>query len=146
MRYSGIVRHVVSVAALALTLSVVAEAAGVKEWHNPLTEKPKGPFGTCWTFDRSNIDFGTNSPEITVRYQLEDRNIPKGATGMASLGVDLFDIDNDGGFHLLNGTSDLGKTQGDTVTFSFRVDYGESVKGWKASDGRQLFPTLPASL
>ena len=128
MRYSGIVRHVVSVAALALTLSVVAEAAGVKEWHNPLTEKPKGPFGTCWTFDRSNIDFGTNSPEITVRYQLEDRNIPKGATGMASLGVDLFDIDNDGGFHLMNGTSDLGKTIGDTLTFSFRVDYGKSAK------------------
>ncbi len=111
-----------------LTLSAVAEAAVLKEWHNPLTEKPKGPFGTCWTFDRSNIDFGTNSPEITVRYVLDGRNVPKGATEMASVGVDLYDIDNDGGFHLLNGTSDLGKTIGDTLTFSFRVDYGKSAK------------------
>ena len=128
MRYSEIVRRVVSVAGLALTLSAVAVAAGVNEWHNPLTERPKGPFGTCWTFDRGNIDFGTNSPEITVRYQLVDRNIPKGATEMASLGVDLFDIDNNGGFHLLSGTSNLGKAAGDTVTFSFRVDYGNSAK------------------
>ena len=113
---------------MVLTLSAVAEAAVLKEWHNPLTEKPKGPFGTCWTFDRSNIDFGTNSPEITVRYVLDGRNVPKGATEMASVGVDLYDIDNDGGFHLLNGTSDLGKTIGDTLTFSFRVDYGKSAK------------------
>ncbi len=128
MRYSGIVRRAVSAAVLVLTLSAVAEAAVLKEWHNPLTEKPKGPFGTCWTFDRSNIDFGTNSPEITVRYVLDGRNVPKGATEMASVGVDLYDIDNDGGFHLLNGTSDLGKTIGDTLTFSFRVDYGKSAK------------------
>ena len=47
---------------------------------------------------------------------------------MASLGVDLFDIDNDGGFHLLNGTSDLGSAVGDTITFYFRVDYGKSAK------------------
>ena len=128
MRYSKIVRRAVSAAWLALMLTVVAEAADVKKWHDPLTEKPEGPFGTCWTFDRGNIDFGTNSPEIKVRYVLEGRNIPKGATEMASSGVDLFDIDNDGGFHLLDGTSDFGKSAKDTITFSFRVDYGNSAK------------------
>ena len=117
-----------SVGCLALLLSFSAVAADVIGWHNPLTEKTKGPFGTCWTFDRGNIDFGTNAPEIKVRYVLGGRNVPKGATEMASLGVDLFDIDNDGGFHLLNGTSNLGKAAGDTLTFSFRVDYGKSIK------------------
>lgn len=128
MRYSEIAKKALAAAGLALMLSVGTAAAGVYGWHNPLTEKPKGPFGTCWTFDRGNIDFGTNAPEIKVRYVLEGRNIPKGATRMASLGVDLFDIDNDGGFHLLNGTSDLGSAVGDTITFSFRVDYGKSAK------------------
>ena len=128
MRYSEIVRRTVAAGAMALLLSVVAAAADVVSWHNPLTEKAKGPFGTCWTFDRGNIDFGTNAPEITVRYVLERRNIPESATEMASVGVDLFDIDNDGGFHLLEGTYDLGKTVGDTITFSFRVDYGQSAK------------------
>lgn len=82
-------KKALAAAGLALMLSVGAAAAGVYGWHNPLTEKPKGPFGTCWTFDRGNIDFGTNAPEIKVRYVLEGRNIPKGATRMASLGVDL---------------------------------------------------------
>ena len=115
MRYSEIVKRAVSAVSLTLLLSVGTMAADVNGWHNPLTERTKGPFGTCWTFDRGNIDFGTNAPEIKVRYVLEGRNIPKGATEMASLGVDLYDIDNDGGFHLLNGTSDLGKAASDTA-------------------------------
>lgn len=52
----------------------------MNEWHNPLTEKTKGSFGICWTFDRGNIDFGTNAQEVKVRYVLECRNIPEGAT------------------------------------------------------------------
>ena len=128
MRYSQIVRNVVSAGCLALLFSVGAAAAESTGWHNPLTEKPKGPFGTCWTFGQGSIDFGTNALGIKVRYVLEGRNVPKGATEMASLGVDLYDIDNDGGFHLLNGTSDLGTAVGDTITFSFRVDYGNSAK------------------
>ena len=128
MRHSGIVKRAVSAVCLALLISVGALAADEAVWHNPLAERTKGPFGTCWTFDRGNIDFGTNAPEITVRYVLEGRDIPKGATEMASLGVDLFDIDNDGGFHLLNGACDLGKSVSDTITFSFRVDYGKSAK------------------
>ncbi len=127
MRYSEIVRRAVSAGCLALLFSVGA-AAELTGWHNPLTEKPKGPFGTCWSFDSGNIDFGTNAPEIVVRYVLEGRNIPEGATEMASYGVDLYDIDNDGGFHLLNGVHDLGTAAGDTITFSFRVDYGKSAK------------------
>lgn len=128
MRYSQIVRKAVSAGCLALLLSFGAAEAGATDWHNPLTEKPKGPFGTFWTLDRGNIDFGTNSPEIKVRYILEGRNIPKGATEMASLGVDLYDIDNDGGFHLLNGVSDLGTAIGDTITVSFKVNYGKAAK------------------
>ena len=128
MRYSQIVRNAVSAGCLALLFSVAAAAANVTGWHNPLTEKPKGPFGICWTFGQGNIDFGTNAPGIKVRYVLEGRNVPKGATEMASLGVDLYDIDNDGGFHLLNGASDLGTAAGDTITFSFKVDYGKSAK------------------
>lgn len=128
MRYSQIVRNAVSAGCLALLFSVGAAAADVTGWHNPLTEKPKGPFGTCWTFGQGNIDFGTNAPGIKVRYVLEGRNVPKGATEMASLGVDLYDIDNDGGFLLLNGTSDLGTAAGDTITFSFKVDYDKSAK------------------
>lgn len=93
MRHSGIVKRAVSAGCLALLISVGALAADEAVWHNPLAERTKGPFGTCWTFDRGNIDFGTNAPEITVRYVLEGRDIPKGATEMASLGVDLFDID-----------------------------------------------------
>ena len=89
MRHSGIVKRAVSAGCLALLISVGALAADEAVWHNPLAERTKGPFGTCWTFDRGNIDFGTNAPEIKVRYVLEDRNIPKGATRMASLGVDL---------------------------------------------------------
>ena len=117
-----------SAGCLALLFSVGAAAADATGWHNPLTEKPKGPFGTCWTFGQGNIDFGTNAPGIKVRYVLEERNVPKGATEMASLGVDLYDIDNDGGFHLLNGSSDLGTAAGDTITFSFKVDYDKSAK------------------
>ncbi|MEE0429585.1 MAG: hypothetical protein UDN37_04050 [Bacteroidales bacterium] len=49
----------------------MAVDAGVNEWHNPLTEKTKGSLGICWTFDRGNIDFGTNAPEVKVRYVLE---------------------------------------------------------------------------
>ena len=128
MRYSQIVRNAVSAGCLALLFSVGAAAADVTGWHNPLTEKPKGPFGTCWTFGQGNLDFGTNAPGIKVRYVLEGRNVPKGATEMASLGVDLYDIDNDGGFHLMNGASDLGTAAGDTITFSFKVDYGKSAK------------------
>lgn len=128
MRYSQIVRDAVSAGCLALLFSVGAAAADVTGWHNPLTEKPKGPFGICWTFGQGNIDFGTNAPGIKVRYVLEERNVPKGATEMASLGVDLYDIDNDGGFHLMNGASDLGTAAGDTITFSFKVDYGKSAK------------------
>lgn len=128
MRYSQIVRNAVSAGCLALLFSVGAAAADATGWHNPLTEKPKGPFGTCWTFGQGNIDFGTNAPGIKVRYVLEERNVPKGATEMASLGVDLYDIDNDGGFHLLNGSSDLGTAAGDTITFSFKVDYDKSAK------------------
>ena len=128
MRYSQIVRNAVSAGCLALLFSVAAAAANATGWHNPLTEKPKGPFGTCWTFGQGNIDFGTNAPGIKVRYVLEERNVPNGATEMASLGVDLYDIDNDGGFHLLNGASDLGTAAGDTITFSFKVNYGQSAK------------------
>ena len=36
-----------------------------------LIEKTKGSLGICWTFDRGNIDFGTNAPEVKVRYVLE---------------------------------------------------------------------------
>lgn len=128
MRYSGFVKKAVSAGCLALLFSFGASEAGATGWHNPRTEKPKGPFGTFWTLDRGNIDFGTNAPEIKVRYVLEGRNIPKGATEMASLGVDLYDIDNDGIFHLLDGKSNLGKAAGDTVTFSFSVNYGNSAK------------------
>lgn len=78
MRYSEIVKRAVSAVSLTLLLSVGTMAADVNGWHNPLTERTKGPFGTCWTFDRGNIDFGTNAPEIKVRYVLEGRNIPKG--------------------------------------------------------------------
>lgn len=109
-----------------LLLGLLASAAPV--WHDPLTEKPLGPSGQCWTFDRGNLDFVTNAPEITVRYQTASRRIPAGATALAAYGLDLFDIDNDGNFHLLEGLGDLGRTEGDTLTFRFRVDYGRAAR------------------
>ena len=124
-----------AVSALALALlfslplfSLPLAAQPAASWHNPLTENAKSPYKTKWDFSLGYLDFGTNAPEIVVRYVLDGRSVPAGATEMASVGVDLFDIDNDGIYHLLDGTYDLGKAAGDTLQFTFKADYGKEAK------------------
>jgi len=106
------------------TSALASTASGAIVWHNPETEKPHSPVEECWTYSGTNIDFCTNSPEILIRYVLEDQKVPKGATERAALGVDLYDIDNDGGFHLLEGDCSMG----DTVKFSYTFNFGNARK------------------
>jgi len=115
---------------IASILTIVAAslvAASPLQWHDIATETPHSPTGEHWTYDRGCVDFSTNSPDITVRYVLSSRKVPKGATKMASLGVDLYDYDVDGVGSLLKGEVDL---DADTLSFSVKGrEYGKAGYG-----------------
>ena len=116
------------ISSILATVLSVALATVFPQWHNPASEKTNAPSEQCWTYSGSNIDFSTNATAITVRYILESAKVPSGATEMAACGVDLFDIDNDGGFHLLDGKCNLGNVAGDTLKFEYSVSYGKASK------------------
>lgn len=115
------------ISAIAVVLSTVM-ASAAPQWHNPQTEQPKGPSPERWSFEGTCVEFTSNSPEITVRYVLDGRSVPKGATESASCGVDLRAIDKDGISRFIEGESSLGSSDGDTLQFVFNVDYGYSAR------------------
>ncbi|MCQ2163401.1 MAG: SGNH/GDSL hydrolase family protein [Bacteroidales bacterium] len=110
------------------TLFLILAAA--LSWHDPVKELPHSPVAVHQTFDRGCIDFSTNSGDITVRYVLKSRKVPKGATRRASLGVDLYDYDVDGVGRLLDGEVSLGTSKKDTLSFSVKgMEYGNAGYG-----------------